>query len=108
MNFHPATIAFAVYSTLMLLWLYRRNKNPKSKINLDDLILDEDGRISKVSLVMYIALIVSSHIIWLQAVRKTLTDLTFGAYLAAWVVPTLTKTIAGKLNSPKPDAAGTP
>lgn len=86
---------------LLILWgLERRNKNSHSKINLDDLLIGDDGKASKAAFVMHGSFIVTSWVIVYQALNKTLTDLTFGAYLAAWVTPTVARLIKG---ATKPD-----
>jgi len=87
------SLALAVTLLAILLWLLRANRSVASKINLDDFLLAEDGRASKAALVMYVALVVSSWVVVLQAMRGSLTDLTFGAYLAAWVAPTVARII---------------
>lgn len=92
--------ALAVALLAFLLWLYRRDANVTSRLQLDDFLLGDDGRASKAALVMYVALAVSSYVVILQTVRDTLTDLVFGAYLAAWVAPTVTRMITSSPGTP--------
>lgn len=81
---------------LIILWLLeRRNKDKKSKINLDDLLVGDDGRASKAAFVMFGSFVVTSWVIIFQMLNKTLTDLTFAAYLTAWVVPAVAKLLKG-------------
>lgn len=81
---------------LIILWsLERRNKNSRSKINLDDLLIGDDGRASKAAFVMHGSFVVTSWVIIYQALNKSLSDLTFAAYVGAWVVPAVAKLIKG-------------
>lgn len=81
---------------LLILWsIERRNKNPHSKINLDDLLVGDDGKASKAAFVMFGSFVVTSWVIIFQMLNKTLTDLTYAAYLTTWVAPTVAKLIKG-------------
>jgi hypothetical protein len=75
--------------------LERRNKSHTSKINLDDLLIGDDGKASKAAFVMHGSFLVTTWVIVYQTLNKSLTDLTFGAYLTAWVIPAVTKLIKG-------------
>lgn len=93
-----AILAFAI---LAILWvLERRNKSATSKIHLDDLLIGTDGKASKAAFVMGGSFIVTSWIVIFQTLNKTLSDLTFAAYIGAWVVPAVTALIKG----PSPNA----
>lgn len=70
------------------------NRAPSSPVRLVDLLLGVDGRLSKAACVMFGAFLISSWVIVLQALQHTLSDITFGAYLTAWVAPTVTALIA--------------
>lgn len=81
---------------LIILWsLERRNKDKKSKINLDDLLVGDDGKASKAAFVMHGSFVLTSWVVIYQTLNKTLTDMTFGLYVASWVAPTVTKLIKG-------------
>ena len=81
---------------LLIVWvLERRSKNAVSKINLDDLLIGDDGKISKAAFVMHGSFVVTSWVMVYQTLNKTLTDASFGLYVAAWVAPTVTKLIKG-------------
>lgn len=100
-----ATLALLVALLALLLWLYRRDRAVASALQLDDFLLGDDGKASKSALVMYVALAVSSYVVVLYTVRGTLTDLLFGAYLAAWVAPTVTKLISSGAQPAAPTVA---
>jgi len=86
---------------LLILWtLERRNRNKASPINLDDLLLGTDGKASKAAFVMGGSFVVTTWVIIFETLNKTLTDITFAAYVGAWVVPAVTALIKG----PSPNA----
>ena len=88
-----AALAIAI---LCILWsLERRNKDKKSRINLDDLLIGDDGKASKAAFVMHGSFVVTSWIVIYQTLNKTLSDLTFAAYVGAWVVPAVSRIIKG-------------
>jgi hypothetical protein len=79
-----------------ILWaLERRNKSSVSKINLDDLLLGDDGKISKGAFVLLGSFILTSWVIIFQTINSTLSDTVFGLYVGSWIVPTVTKLIKG-------------
>ena len=76
----------ALISILLYRTLRSRHTSRESRINFDDLLIDsETGRMSKPASVMFAALVVSSVVILYQTFKGALTDLSFGAYLTAWV-----------------------
>lgn len=79
----------------ILVSLEMRNKNKASRINLDDLLIGEDGKASKAAFVMHGSFVVTSWVVIYQMLNKSLTDTTFGLYVAAWVAPAVTKLIKG-------------
>lgn len=81
---------------MAILWaLERRSNSAISLIHLDDLLLGEDGKASKAAAVMGGSFLVTSWVVVWQTVNGTLSDLTFASYIAAWVVPTVTKILKG-------------
>jgi hypothetical protein len=86
-----------MYGVLILatVWLtvavLRRNRDPLSRINIEDLLLGEDGRVSKAAVVMLGAFMLTSwQMIYFTAAGK-MTEGYMGLYMAAWVGPTLAK-----------------
>jgi hypothetical protein len=86
-------VAFVLAVLSMAALLQRRNRSAASKIALDDLLLGDDGRISKAAAVMMASLFVTSWVIVYQTITHQLTDTGFAAYLAAWVAPSVAKII---------------
>lgn len=95
---HHEWAMIAILALLIIIgwWgLERRNKAVASKIQLDDLLLGEDGRISKAASVMMGSFGLTSWVIIWQTINGALTEWMFTAYMGAWVLPTVTKLIKG-------------
>jgi hypothetical protein len=76
---------------LILRALYHRSKDRHSKFYLDDLLIGDDDRASKPAIVMFGSFVLTSWVVVFQTLNKTLTDLTFAAYVSAWVVPAVAR-----------------
>lgn len=97
MNFgrHGMILVLAL-AVLLIMWaLERRNKNAHSNISLDDLLIGDDGKMSKAAAVMFGSFALTTWVVVYLTINDKLTDLIFGAYLAAWVAPSVTKLIKG-------------
>ena len=73
--------------------LHRRSVSATSKIHLDDLLLGDDGKMSKSAAVMFGGFALTSWTIVYLTITGKLDAVYFGAYLAAWVAPTVTRLI---------------
>lgn len=71
--------------------LRARDRDQVSPIKLDDLLLGDDGKISKAAIVMLGSFALTSWVIFYLTVQGKLTDILFGAYLTAWVAPVVTR-----------------
>lgn len=76
--------------------LMRRNKLVSSAIDLDDLLLGEDGKLSKAAAVMMGAFVLTSWIMIKLTLTDKLTEGYFMAFLGAWVAPTVTRLIVNR------------
>lgn len=80
--------------------LVRSDRSATSRIDLEDLLLGDDGRASKAAAVMFGAFALSTWVIVNLAVSGALTEGYFtaylGAYLGAWVAPTVARLIFNK------------
>ena len=85
----------AIAVLLALLSLLRHNRMADSPISLPDLLLGEDGRISKGAVVMLGAFGLTSWVIAYQTMTDKLSDVIFGLYIAAWITPTVARLITG-------------
>lgn len=73
--------------------LIRKSNSEHSQLNLEDLLLGDDGKMSKAAAVMLGAFALTSWVIVYLALQSKLTEGYFAAYLAAWVAPTVTRLI---------------
>jgi len=81
--------------TLLIVWtLERRNKSAVSSFSFDDLLTD-NGKTSKPAAVMFGAFALSVWLMVFLAVNDKMTEGYFGAFLAAWVAPSVAKIIKG-------------
>ena len=76
--------------------LRARSRSGASAINLDDLLLGEDGKVSKAAAVMMGSFAGTTWVIVYLTLCDKLTEGYFAAYLAAWVAPSVTKLIVNK------------
>src|SRR5689334_2239027 len=78
-------------------YIIRQSRDGNRPINLEDLLLERgpDGtkQLSKIAFYLLGAFLVSSWAVIYQLTIGTLSDVSFGAYLAAWVAPLLTKIV---------------
>lgn len=80
----------------MIKSLVRSHHDKNSGIRLDDLLLGDDGRLSKSACVMLGAFALTTWTIVSLVLRDKLTEGYFTAYLGAWVAPTVTRLIFNK------------
>jgi hypothetical protein len=102
-------IAVLAIVILTILWsLERRSRNAHSKINLDDLLVGDDNRLSKAAAVMMGSFAMTTWVIVYLALNNHLTEGYFSAYIAAWVAPAVAKIIKGTAPTPTPQVGDTP
>lgn len=73
--------------------LVRRSRLSTSQINLEDLLLGEDGKISKVAAVMMGAYAMTTWLMIYLALNSKMTEGYLAIYVGAWIAPTVTKMI---------------
>jgi len=81
---------------VILISLLRRNRCRNSPIKLEDLLIGDDGRLSKAAAVMMGAFAMTTWLIVYLTVTGKITEGYFTAYLGAWVAPTVARVIFGK------------
>ena len=96
---HALIVAFAVTLLALIAVLIRRSRITSSPIHLDDLLLGDDGKVSKAAFVMLGSFFVTSWTILYLVINDKLSEWVFTAYVAAWVAPTVTRLI---VNQPLP------
>jgi hypothetical protein len=90
MNSHIILIVvLAAVLLALLITLVRSDRNTRSAIDLEDLLLGPDGKLSKAAAVLLGSFLMTTWVIvWLTYTNR-LTEGYFTAYLAAWVAPTI-------------------
>lgn len=83
------TLALGLLYAVMLASLIYRHRMGDSPINLDDLLLGEDGKTSKSATILFGAFGLSSWVVAYLVLTDKLTEVVFAGYLAAWVTPTI-------------------
>lgn len=80
---------------LVVLWflaaIIRRNKDPSSRINIEDLLLGDDGRMSKASVVMLGAFMLTTWLMIYLTAGGKMSEGYLAIYVSAWIAPTVTK-----------------
>lgn len=80
----------ALIVLVILFTLQRRNKSAASRINFDDLLLD-DGQMSKQATVMFGAFALTSWVMVYLTLSDKLTEGIFLSYVGGWVAPSVAK-----------------
>jgi len=83
-------VVLGIVLIVAVISLRRRDRCSSSAIKLEDLLIGEDGRLSKAAAVMMGSFALTSWVIAYLAVNDKLTEGYFTAYVAAWVAPTVT------------------
>ena len=90
-------VALLALALVSIGYIIRQSRDGNSPLALEDLLLERgpDGtkQLSKIAFYLLGAFVVSSWVVVHQTIIGTLTDVTFGAYTAAWVMPLLTKIV---------------
>lgn len=90
-------IAALAIGVLVIIWsLIRRDRNHRSKLNLDDLLLGDDGKISKAAIVLLGAFAFTTWLMVVLTVHDKMTEGYFTAYGAFWIAPTVTRLIVNR------------
>lgn len=86
----------AVLVVLLAVALINRHRNASSPLNLEDLLLGDDGRLSKAAAVLLGSFAMTTWVIVYLTVNDKLTEGYFIAYLGVWVAPTVTRLIGAR------------
>lgn len=95
-----AGAVLAVGVLAVLISLRRTNKKEGNGYRLTDLLLGDDGKASPSRHVLFGSFFITSWVVVYAALAGKLSDLMFGAYLAGWVTPAVTKLIVGPKDAP--------
>lgn len=89
-------LALALIILLIAWLLIRRHRTATSPLNFDDLLIGDDGKISKAATVMFGSFAFTTWLMGYLAFSGKMDATYFAAYLAAWVAPAVTKLIVGR------------
>lgn len=76
--------------------LIKRDRSSVSDINLEDLLLGDDGKLSKAAAVMMGAFIMTTWLMVYLALGSKMTEGYLAIYVGAWIAPTVTRLIIAK------------
>lgn len=80
--------------------LIKRDRSISSKINLEDLLIGEDDKVSKAAAVMMGAFAMTTWLMVYLAMSGKMTEGYLAIYVGAWIAPTVTKLIVGQSAPP--------
>lgn len=76
--------------------LIKRDRSIVSAINLEDLLLGEDGKLSKAAAVMMGSFALTTWLMVYLALGGKMTEGYLAIYVGAWIAPTVTRLIIAK------------
>lgn len=76
--------------------LMKRDRSATSYINLEDLLLGDDGKLSKAAAVMMGSFALTTWLMVYLALGNKMTEGYLAIYVAAWIAPTVTRLIVNK------------
>jgi cbb3-type cytochrome oxidase subunit 3 len=85
---------------MILRALQRRNASAASALNFDDLLLGDDGRLSKAAAVMMGSFAVTSWLMIHLDLAGKMTEGYLAIYAGAWIAPTVAKLITDRPPAP--------
>jgi hypothetical protein len=90
------TVALILAITAIVYALMKRDRSSTSHINLEDLLLGEDGKLSKAAAVMMGSFAFDDVADGVLSLGNKMTEGYLAIYVAAWIAPTVTRLIVGK------------
>ena len=90
-----AAILVVVVASIIFV-LVKRDRSIASAINLEDLLLGDDGKLSKAAAVMMGAFAMTTWLMVYLALNAKMTEGYLAIYVGAWIAPTVTKLIIAK------------
>lgn len=83
-------LVLALCIAWMLVAVIRSSRHPDSALKIEDLLLGEDGRMSKAATVMLGSFFLTSWLMVYLTSAGKMTEGYLGIYVAAWIAPTVT------------------
>lgn len=90
------TVALILIITAIIYVLMKRDRSTTSAINLEDLLLGDDGKLSKAAAVMMGAFAMTTWLMIYLALNSKMTEGYLAIYVGAWIAPAVTRLIVGK------------
>jgi hypothetical protein len=81
---------------LISLALVKRDRSTVSRINLEDLLIGDDSKLSKAAAVMMGAFAMTTWLMVYLALNAKMTEGYLAIYVGAWIAPTVTRLIVAK------------
>jgi hypothetical protein len=91
--------ALILVITAIIYVLIKRDRSIASHINLEDLLLGEDGKLSKAAAVMMGAFAMTTWLMVYLTLGNKMTEGYLAIYVGAWIAPTVARLIVGKQES---------
>ena len=81
-----------IYLTIILI---KRSRSSSSNLDLEDLLLGDDDKISKAAFVMMGSFAMTTWLMIYLTLNAKMTEGYLSIYVGAWIVPTVVKMIKG-------------
>lgn len=102
---NPTKIAMIVVLAVIIIaiafMLIKRDRSVLSQLNLEDLLLGEDGKMSKAASVMMGAFAMTTWLMVYLTLNAKMTEGYLAIYVGAWIAPTVTRLIMVKPPEPQ-------
>lgn len=95
------TVALVIVIAAIIFVLIKRDRSSSSQINLEDLLIGDDGKLSKAAAVMLGAFAMTTWLMVYLALGGKMTEGYLAIYVGAWIAPTVARLIVGKPEEPK-------
>lgn len=105
---HLPVIVLAIAAIAGFITLVVLSRSVRSKINMTDLLLGDDGKMSRSAFVLLASFGVTTWGMVYMWLNEKMTEGYFAAYLAAWVAPAVTKLIVNSQVATAQAAGPTP
>ena len=98
MNYTKTLMVAALIAVIIgvVLALVRRDRSAISAVNLEDLLLGDDGKLSKAAAVMMGAFAMTTWLMVYLALNNKMTEGYLAIYVGAWIAPTVTRLIINR------------
>lgn len=89
-------LALCLIVALISFVLWRRDRSAASKIDLEDLLLGDDGKLSKAAAIMMGAFAFTTWMMGYLTLMGKMTEGYAAIYVGAWITPTVVKLVTNR------------